>query len=871
MSALLTPEPMANAVALAWERDRDHDRFGVGEAGGRLPRPMTPLVARGDELRAALALLTSPDLRLLTLIGAGGAGKSRLAVEVAARAAETPIFPDGLAFVPLAAIRDADLVASAIAVALGLREAGQRPFRESLIGALRPRRFLLVLDNFEQVVTAGSLVGELLAACPGLRVMTTSRSPLRISGEHLLPVRPLAVPTAPETAPGQVAIPLDPEAVARYGAVALFLQRARQVRPDFVLTAESAAQVAEICRRLDGLPLAIELATSRLRHLNLAALLARLERRLPLLTGGARDLPERQRTLRDAIAWSYDLLSLEEQALFRRLAVFVGGFTLDAAEHPIPNTELQVPRDDDHSAFDVLDGLTRLIDVGLLIPVGEVEGEPRFGMLETIREFGLERLAAAAEEATARETHAGWFLALAEAAARGVFGADEVAWLRRLEAEHDNLRAALAWTMAGAIGPPSADAAPTTAGAPPSSPGPPALADPPLADSQPRNQLTIALRLAGALWWFWETRGHLSEGEAWLERGVALSAGQAILPRAAVLNGAAWLVGLRGDQARAGAFAEEALAIGRVTGDEATTARALFMLSYAVGSGGDHAKAAAWAEASLAHYRNLGDEQWIPFALNRLGIERYAQGELDQAVALYEEALARWRLIGQPWGIGTDLINLGMVMRERGNDERAVALYQECLPLALEQGDRWGLIELLLGLADIALARGAAARATRLLGAAEAAREADGINLQPYVRRTAERVADMARQSLGAAAFAAAWAAGRDLPLERAVEEAVAAGAGDGVAAARVSAALARRRSATAHSPIAGLTGREAEVLALVAEGRSNKDIGERLFVSPRTVGAHVASIYGKLGINTRAAAAAFAVRHGLAGASGSA
>jgi len=829
----------ATGVAPAWE----------APPWAWLPLPLTPLVGREAELAAAAALLADPAVRLLTLVGAGGSGKTRLAVEIAlvaagdarpGAAAGGARADEGFAFVPLAPIREPGLVLPTIAQAVGLREVGSAPLREGLVAALRARRFLLVLDNFEQVAGAAAAVADLLVTCPTLRVVVTSRSPLRVSGEHLVPVPPLALP-APPGGGGEAAG--APEELLRFGAVALFVQRARQIRPDFALTAENAPLVIEICRRLDGLPLAIELATSRLRHLTPAALLARLEQRLPLLTGGARDLPARQRTLRDAIAWSYDLLLPAEQALFRRLAVFAGGFTLDGAEYvgrwsvdggsgrmAPHSSDLRPPTSD----LDVLDGVTRLIDVGLVVPMGEVEGEPRFGMLATIREFGLERLAAAGDEEGARAAHAAAYLAVAEEAGRGLFGADEVRWLRRLEAEHDNLRAALAW----------------------------ATADP--------ARRETALRFAGALWWFWETRGHLTEGQAWLERALAGSEGMRTAARAAVLAGTAWLVELRGEHARARALAEEALAIGREIGDPATEARALFMRSFAVGGEGDHAAAEGYAAESLSLYRRLGDEAWIPFALNRLGIEVHARGEIDRAAALYGEALGRWRAVGQPWGIGTVLLNLGLVARERGEHERAAALYRECLPLAVEQGDRWGLIELLLGLAEIAVAKGQAALGVRLAAAADAAREVGGIILQPYVRRAAERTLQLARTALGGEGFAAAWEAGRALSLEEAVEQARRVGMTDAPAAEPAATvpppagAGARRRPPA--PTVGGLTARELEVLRFVAEGRSDREIGEALFVSPRTVGAHVASIYGKLGINSRAAAAAFAVRHGLTG-----
>ncbi len=443
-------------------------------APGRLPAPLTPLVGRVREARAVVELLGGGVARLLTLTGPGGTGKTRLALTVAAVLRHD--FPDGIAFVDLAPIADPDLVASAIAESLGLREEGGRPLPELLAAHLGERRRLLLLDNFEQVVEAGPLIGALLAACPGLAALITSREPLHVSGEHVFPVPPLALPADDPGAGGANLAEL-----AACDAVALFVQRVRAANPDFALTPENAAAVVAICRRLDGLPLALELAAARGKLLPPAALRVRLERGLELLISGPRDAPARQRTLRDAIAWSHDLLSAEEQALFRRLAVFAGGFTLEAAEEVVeaPSAESRVPSGTADSALgaghSVLDLVASLAEKSLLWREegpASAASEPRFRMLETIREYGLERLAESGEEAEARQRHAAHFLALVEEAEPYLRGEPAMgSWLDRLEAEHDNLRAAVTW-----------------------------LLDPAAGEGAERAEW--ALRLAGALWGF---------------------------------------------------------------------------------------------------------------------------------------------------------------------------------------------------------------------------------------------------------------------------------------------------------------------------------------------------------------------------------
>ena len=713
----LTPPDQQTLLAAARQASGSEMPAGALAWFAPLPALLTSLVGRERELAALAALVVRPDGRLLTLTGPGGSGKTRLALEAGRTLLRD--FGDGVVFVDLTPLTDAALVLPTIASTLGVREQMGYRLVETLINVLASKHLLLLLDNCEQVLDAAPEIAELLVASPDLSIIATSREPLRMRGERVVPVLPLPVPAADG--------PLVVEELACVPSVALFVERATASYPAFALTADTASAVAAICRRLDGLPLAIELAAARINVLPPASLLARLERPLPLLTGGARDAPARQRTLRDTIAWSYDLLTAPEQVLFRRLAVFVGGFTLEGAE--------AVGSHDGGPG--VFAGVERLCEQSLLRQEDGPGGEPRFAMLETVREFGLEQLAASSEEKAIRDAHASYFLALVADARASFEGPDRSAARDRVEREHDNLRAALAWALA------SADA-------------------------------ETAQRLGAELARFWVALGYNPEGRDWLEQAVALDTPSSPATRVDALLWAANFAASQDALVRADVLAEDALARARASGYRRGVAMALYQRAQTAMRRGDHERATALYEAALAMFRELAEPIWEGVTLRELGLTARSRGDHGKATARHEEALAIWRRLDHPWGVPAALRELAHEALERGDLGRAAAQYRESLERWRQLREPLHIGGCLWGLARVALATGQAGPGARLLGAASALDEALGIVPAPDDRAKRERASDAARAALGEAAFKTAWIGGRALPLEEAIAEALA-------------------------------------------------------------------------------------------------
>jgi predicted ATPase/DNA-binding CsgD family transcriptional regulator len=760
-----------------------------------LPLQLTSFVGREREV-ADLEELLSGEARLLTLTGPGGSGKTRLALAVASRMASR--FGDGAWWVELAPVSDSALAPQAVAQAMMIREESGRSLTETIARDLASTELLLVLDNCEHLVKGcASLAETLLHACPKLCILATSREALRIGGENTRPVPPLGLPD-PEGRPSAE----EPE---RYEAIRLFVERARAGVPTFELTDSNTPTVIRLCSMLDGMPLPIELAAARIRVLSVEQICSRLEDSFALLAGGGRDTVPRQRTLRATIDWSYELLSEEERVLLRRLSVFAGGFALDAAE--------AVCSGDGIEPVEVLDLLSHLVDKSLVMATEQQNWQARYRLLETVRQYAREKLGESGEEPDVRRRHAEYFLELAERVEPLINGKDRGFWLGRLDAEHDNLRAALAWT-------------------------------------QESVEAEMGLRLAGALSWFWYHREYWSEWRRWLDGTLAIREsvrGQGLTAaRAKALSGGGFLAWMQGEQGMARSQLEESVALWREVGDMQGLAQALRFLSGSFESRGDYAAARPLAEESVKLFREGDDRFGLGITLSRLGITALAQGDHEAARGALEEGVEICRSIEDDWALALALRNLGIGALREGEHEEAVARLAESLGVLQETGNPLYMQNLELLAAAVSM-RGDHRRAALLFGAAEALRETVGAFVLPLYHAEYDRGVAAARASLDEATLNAAWSEGRSMTPDEAIEH-----------------ALQTEKEYASPKETADLSKRELEVLRLVAEGLTDAQVAQELYLSPRTVGWHLRSIYRKLGVPSRAAAAKAAVKRSL-------
>lgn len=859
-----------------------------------LPVPLTSLIGRERELQLALTRLLRPEVRLLTLIGTPGVGKTHLALTLGAEM--QGIFAQGICFVSLANIYDPDQVVPAILHALGRPESKDRTPFAHLVAYLHEKQFLLLLDTFEHLLLAAPLLTELLSVCPQLKIMVTSRAALHVQGEYELVVPPLALPNLR-------ALP-SLDTLAQVPAVALFVERVEALKPGFALTNQNAPLISELCVRLGGVPLAIELAAARCKLLSLEALLARLKQGLEVLTGGKQNVPSRQQTLRNTIVWSHALLSSEEQVFFRRLCIFVGEFTMEAAEE-VATTQAE-------SSLSALDGVISLVDKSLLLQREEENHEPRLYLLEYIRAFGLEQLAERGELEDCQQAHATYYLTLAEQFEGDLRSAGQIAWFGQVEMEYENIRAALQWFLE-------------------------------------HHELEAALRLPIALRQFWFLHGRLSEGYAFLEQALAaslrdkrlqvsslrargfyvagylasrqqdfvlaashLTAGLELFRHlqdkggiAACLSRLGFIQYIRGEVAQGKAKIAESLSLSQEIGDRRISAEVWHSLGTGALYQGRYSEARKQLEQGLALFEAEDDVWGKANELHQLGVTLFAQKDYARARQFSEESLALLRTMGSPYSTSETLTVLACTLAALGELSRAQGLLEEALTQAstrestedlvrvlcgvayvkLQQGNlaaarasleegltkmqgrwfdprsKWGLAGCLECLGELSLAQSHAAWAVQLWAAAETIRGADGY-YSPLGRKQAshERALAEARRQLGEKTFAAAWAEGQTLTPQQVI-----AAITPGLALEKVHPAAQTNRRVIAISTLpGGLTAREIEVLCLLAQGLSNHQIAEQLVLSPYTVNSHTQSIYGKLGINTRSAATRFAVDHHL-------
>ena len=883
----------------------------LGKDGPRLktniPVPLTALVGREHAVQDISALLRRSDVRLLTLTGTGGIGKTRLCMQVALNLAND--FPDGIYFVPLAPITDSALVLLSIAQALNMSDVGERSLLERLQEFLGEKCLLLLLDNFEQILSAAPQLVALLVVCPAVKMLVTSRALLHIRGEYEYAVPPLSIPDTKSI--------LDLETLAQNAAVQLFMQRASAIKPGFQLDQNNARIIRDICVRLEGIPLAIELAAAQSKLLPPRALLARLSHRLQVLTGGARDLPVRQQTLRDTIKWSYELLSPDEQCVFRRLSIFASGCTLEAAEKLCKDANITT---------EVFTVISALIDKSLLRQVEQTNGEPRLLMLETIREYGLETLNIVGELEMMQQRHALYALELAEEAEQ-MSGAEQIEWSQRLDYEQDNMRAALRWFIE-------------------------------------HEENEYALRLSVALYWFWSLRGYLGEGRQWLERALMSRQGvsPAILARALNFAGALaynedererveelcgeslrlchsvgntqgaavalyWL-GLvacwyRHDFPLASQRAKEALALFKQVNDGSGVADSFLLLAFIAINQGDYGKARSLLEAGLSLFRQQQDKWGIAYTLNYLARATFALGDIHTTRQFLEESVSLSRALGYQAGTAYALTLLGQLSLKQGDALNARCLLEESVTLHRESGGGTGLVNALFvqakialfeknylqarayyeeaadilfklsdqdylmdcmeGLATVCVAEQQFQWAAHLLGAADHMRQERSLLLSPLDVEDHEHTITSARFLLGETAFTLAYAEGQQMTPAQALVRPINAPTISVVPAAQhqdaphdadeainrmpvdLPAVHSKEAEATSVHPLATeLTGREIEVLRALATGLTNGQIARKLGISTPTVNAHVRSIYSKLEVNSRSAATRYAIEHKL-------
>jgi predicted ATPase/DNA-binding CsgD family transcriptional regulator/tetratricopeptide (TPR) repeat protein len=775
------------------------DRASLSTPVASLPVPLSSLIGREREVAEVVHLLRRDDTRLVTLTGPGGVGKTRAAIGIATDLAAD--FKDGVRFVDLAPLSDSALVAPTIAQALGLRGGGDS--LPALLSAIAEQWLLLLIDNFEQVVAAAPVITELLIGAPCLKALVTSREPLRISGEQEYPIAPLDVPAGAAEVSGQ-----PPETLP---AVRLFVDRACAVLPNFTATPDNIDAIADICCRLDGLPLAIELAAARVKALPPSALLARLEQRLPLLTGSRRDAPARQQTMRDAIAWSHALLSPAEQTLFRRLSVFVGGFTLDAAESVAG------------AGVNLLDNLSSLVDKSLVRQVSDTGGEPRYLMLETTREFALEHLRSSDEHEVIRAAHAAWCTHLAED-----WWENDIDHHARMAektespiaTEYDNVRAALTW----------------------------------LDES---GDLDGVARLAGSVFLHWMQHGPRSEGKRWLQRALAARADteKGKISRMWVTHGISVMARNAGEYDEAARAANESLALARELGNTRSEILALSDIGYVALARGEYDRADDFTNRAIGLCQ-ISDARFFAIMRSHIGEAAYGRGDLALAATILEESIAVHRTPGDEFFLAVDLGYLSLVRCDMGQHGAAASLLKEALELWQELHSQENISECLADVATLATACKSFAVGASLMASAATLRDAIDHAFTLPERAAYERAERSQREALGDEAFATAWRAGSSTPVRRAIAD----------ASAFLDQVLtpAPTPDPDGKSDQYGLTPRERDVLRLLAKGQSDKEMADGLFIGLRTVETHVSNVLSKLGARNRAEAAVIATREHL-------